>query len=539
MNQEEMSAKNGLAAGEKKKSRKVMVWGGMLAILIAAFALRSYHIDTIPSSIYPDEAQNGVDGQLANASGNYKLFYPTNNGREGLFINLQAMSIKYIGNTVFGLKIWSIIFGTLTVLGIFFLTSELLQNQVAGLVGAYFTAFAYWAINFSRIGFRAVMLPFILSWAFYFLFKGLRTRKYSDFIIAGLIYGLGLHTYTAFRASPLILIVLFIILAIVKKGFIKDYWRQTLVFAVAMFIAAAPMLMDFFVWNPQDYTSRTKEISVLNPAVNHGHLALALVRTVGLSLAKYNFWGDQNMRQNYAPYPILNPLTGIAFLVGLIYITLQFFRLLYRRFKKGTRDTRLVLYTFLLSWFFVMLIPEFMAYEGNPHALRSIGTLPVVMIIATIPFIWIFKHMHSYSKSYRVFVIWMLVATFLFIGIFDPVKYFVFFANSPQQHAAFEANLGEVSDYIRTFPASEEKYIVTGSMQRLPIRFLNPDMANLNYLYPQDAGQINPTDSHNFVIIFTDGNWETINATRDRFPDISFDEHRDQFGDTFYVLQYK
>ena len=29
-----------------------------------------------------------------------------------------------------------------------------------------------------------------------------------------------------------------------------------------------------------------------------------------------------------------------------------------------------------------MLIPEFMAAEGNPHALRSIGTLPVVFISA-------------------------------------------------------------------------------------------------------------------------------------------------------------
>ena len=191
----------------------------LLAILIAAFALRITNINTIPSSIYPDEAQNGVDGQLANATGHYKLFYETNNGREGLFINLQAMSIKYIGNTVFGLKIWSIIFGTLTVLGVYLLTTELFQDQIAGLVGAYLIAFAYWAINFSRIGFRAIMLPFILSFAFYFLWKGLRTKKLSDFIIAGFIYGLGLHTYIAFRASPLVLIVLIVSLVITRKKY--------------------------------------------------------------------------------------------------------------------------------------------------------------------------------------------------------------------------------------------------------------------------------------------------------------------------------
>lgn len=522
----------------ENKPKKKIIWGLLLAILLAAFAVRSYNISNLPSSIYPDEAQNGVDAQLANSTGNYKLFYETNNGREGLFINLQAMSIKYIGNTVFGLKFWSIIFGTLTVLGVFLLTSELLQNQIAGLVGAYLIAFSYWAINFSRIGFRAIMLPFILSWAFYFMFKGLRTKKYSDFIIAGFIYGLGLHTYIAFRVSPLILIVLFIILTITKKDFIKNYWRQTLVFAVAMFIAAAPMLLDFFKWHPEHYASRTSEISVLNPETNKGHLIPTLARTFGLSLAKYNFWGDQNMRQNYPPYPILNPLTGIAFLVGLIYITLQFFRLLWRRFRKGTRDTRLVLYTFLLAWFFVMLIPEFLAAEGNPHALRSIGTLPVVMIISVIPFVWIFKHMHSFGKSYKIFIMSMLVTIFLFIGIFDTVKYFVFFAQSPKQHEAFQANLGEVSKFIRTLPSSEEKYIITGSMERLPIRFLNPDMPNLNYLYPGQANEIVPTDSKNFIMIFTGTEWDTINAQRDRFPNINFQEHRNSFGDTFYTLSY-
>ncbi|HEX8974558.1 MAG TPA: glycosyltransferase family 39 protein [Patescibacteria group bacterium] len=521
-----------------QNKRRFTIAALLFAILLAAFTLRFARIDTLPSGIFPDEAQNGVDAQEANATGNYKLFYENNNGREGLFINIQAMSIKYIGNTVIGLKLPSIIFGTLTVLGVFLLAAELFQSQLAGLMGAYMIAFSYWAINFSRIGFRAIMLPFILSFAFYFLFKGLRTKKFSDFILAGFIYGLGLHTYIAFRVSPLILVVLFAILLINKRDFLKDYWKHTLVFAIAMFIAAAPMLLDFFVWNPQHYSSRTSEISVLNPAVNQGHLIPTVARTFALSLAKYNFWGDQNMRQNYPPYPILNPLTGVAFLFGLIYIFIQFFRLLWLRFKKDNRDTRLVLYAFLLAWFFTMLIPEFLAAEGNPHALRSIGTLPVVMLIAVIPFIWIFKKYHSFGHGFKIFTLSMLAAVLLFIGIADPIKYFVFFANSPQQHGAFAANLMEVSDYVRSLPAAKDKYVVTGSMERLTIRYLNPSMPNLFYAYPDQAKDIHPANLQNFEIIFTGADWDTINATRDRFPNIRFEEHRNNFGDTFYVLKF-
>lgn len=520
-----------------KNKNKCIVFGLLLAIMIAGFALRVTNIENIPYSIYPDEAQNGIDAQQANATGQYKLFYESNNGREGLFINLQALSIKYFGNTTFALKFPSIIFGTLTILGVFLLAYELFQSYIAALIGSYLIAFSYWAINFSRIGFRAIMVPFILTFAFYFLFKGLRTKKLHDFIIAGLIYGLGLHTYIAFRVSPLVLIALLIALIVSRENFIKDYWKHVLVFAIAMFVTSAPMLLDFFVFHPEHYTSRTSEISILNPNVNQGNILPILAKTTGLAIQKYFAVGDFNMRHNYAPYALLNPIAGMAFLIGLVYVFIKFFHLFYSRFKNGIRDEKLAAYTFLLVWFLALLIPEFLANEGNPHALRSIGTLPVVMIIAVIPFMWVIKKYHAYGHSFKIFVASIIVFAFAFIGITDPVKYFVFFANNPKQHQAFEGNLKEVSNYIRTLPQNEEKYVVTGSMQRLTIKYLNPTLPETFYKYPGEIDSINP-GNRNFLIIFTDSDWETINRTRDRFPNISFEEHKNKFGDVFFTLQY-
>lgn len=522
-----------------KIKQKHVIVGILLAILIAAFALRISNISEIPSSIYPDEAQNGVDAQLANATGEYKLFYETNNGREGLFINLQALSIKYISNTALGLKLWSIIFGTLTVLGVFLLTSELFQNQLAGLTGAYLTAFSYWAINFSRIGFRAIMVPFLLSFAFYFLFKGLRTKKLHDFILAGAIYGLGVHTYIAFRVSPLVLMALFVSLIFTRKNFLKNYWKHVLVFTIAMFITAAPMLLDFFVWHPEHYASRTSEISVLNPENNQGHLISTIARTFGLSLAKYNFWGDQNMRHNYPPYPLLNPLTGIAFLLGFIYCLANFSRLVWLRFHKGFISEKLNVLTFLLAWFFALLIPEFLANEGNPHALRAIGTLPVVMIMAVFPFVWIFQHYHNYGHAFKKFLLSSMIIIFAFIAFFDPIKYFVFFANSPEQHSSFQANLSEVSKFINTLPQTSEKFIVTGSMERLTIKYLNPTLPNTFYVYPGEIEKIAPSNLSSAVFIFTNQDWNAINSLRDRFPGLIYDEHFNKFGDKFYTLKQK
>jgi 4-amino-4-deoxy-L-arabinose transferase-like glycosyltransferase len=517
--------------------RKHVIAGLLFAILLAAFGLRIAKIDTIPSSIYPDEAQNGVDAQLANSTGQYKLFYETNNGREGLFINLQAFSIKEFGSTVLALKLWSIIFGTLTVLGVFLLASELFQDQIAGLAGAYMIAFSYWAINFSRIGFRAIMVPFILSFAFYFLFKGLRSQKLHDFLIAGAIYGLGVHTYIAFRVSPLVLVVVFITLLFTRKNFLATYWKHVLVFAFAMFITAAPMLLDFFVWHPEHYASRTSEISVLNPENNKGHLVSAIARTFGLSLAKYNFWGDQNMRHNYPPYPLLNPLTGLAFLAGFFFCIIQFFKLAWLRLRRGLRDEKIEIYAFLLAWFFALLIPEFLANEGNPHALRAIGTLPVVIIMAIFPFMWILKKYHSFGHAFKTFTISALAATLLFIAVADPVKYFVFFANNPEQHASFQANLTEISNYIKNSSPTSEKYIITGSMERLTIKYLNPNLPNTFYFYPGEVSNIEPTVLNNAVFIFTNQDWDAINALRNRIQGLTYEEHANKFGDKFYTLK--
>lgn len=46
-----------------------------------------------PPGLYPDEAMNGNNALEANRTGDYKTFYPDNNGREAIFIH-QAQSIK-------------------------------------------------------------------------------------------------------------------------------------------------------------------------------------------------------------------------------------------------------------------------------------------------------------------------------------------------------------------------------------------------------------------------------------------------------------
>jgi hypothetical protein len=118
------------------------------------------------------------------------------------------------------------------------------------------------------------------------------------------------------------------------------------------------------------------------------------------------------------------------------------------------------------------------------------------------------------------------------------VKYFVFFANSPKQHESFDGNLKEVSNYLRSLPLSTEKYVVTGSMERLTIQYLNPTLPNTFYLYPGQINSISPTDRNNFVVILTASDRRRINDAQEKFPDSEFRKRRNDFGDVFYTLKY-
>ncbi|MFA5961859.1 MAG: glycosyltransferase family 39 protein [Parcubacteria group bacterium] len=522
--------------------KKIGIYVMLFAIVALGFFLRFYNINHTPPGVYPDEAVNGIDAVNANNSGHYEMFYTANNGREGLFMNLVALCFKLFGISVMSLILPAIICGTLTILGTYLLTKELFapffsaeRKERIALIASYLVAVSYWAINFSRISFRANMLPLVLVFAFYFLFKGLRTKKWWDFALGGLVFGIGLHTYIAFRIAPAILIVMLVSFLLSRKSFLKNYWKQILIFIALTMISAAPILYTFYI-HPEYLESRSASISVLSPEMNNDHPLQAFLRSLSLSLVKYNFWGDQNWRHNYPPYPILDLVSGIAFLFGFIYSLIRLFHLLIKRVFKKERGEKMNLYMFLISWFFIMLAPEFMTAEGLPHALRSIGTLPVVFIFSAITIDYLIEHTKKYSWLFRGISTFIIISLLLFIGLFNSIKYHIFWASQPETARSFENVLMDVSDYLKTLPTKKEKFVVAESMQRIPIMLFNQDMPNLEFVYSGQIEYLEPK-SDDFIIILTDKNDDAINYLENKFPTLELKETKDSYGLSYYTME--
>ncbi len=523
----------------------------LLLIIFLAFFIRFYQINVVPSGVYPDEAVNGIDALKANLQHHYQTFYTDNNGREGLFINLIALSFKLWGVSVLGLKFPSIVLGTLLVLGVFLLTYEIFrQSWRAGLLASYLVAVSFWATNFSRIAFRAILLPVVLTFSFYFLLHGwhylkkhgprLPIKKWKAhilFLVSGLIFGLGLHSYIAFRIAPAILLVLLFFLIITEKHFLRRYWIYLITFILGAFLTALPLLITFYQ-HPDYLESRSASVSVFSPQLNHGHPWKALVRSFGLSLLKYSFWGDQNWRHNYPPFPILNSLLGLIFLWGLFYTIFKFFHLLWLRWKHQVRDEKLYLYAFLLAWFFGMLAPEFFTAEGNPHALRAIGTLPVVYIFATIPFLWILGKVQLCSPVFRQVVYLLIFIVLISVGVSNFIKYHWLYARQLQQQHAFETNLIRIANYVKIIPSYKKIILITGNMQRIPVKLFNYDRPII-YVHPQDWQIILSQIDSQTVIILTDKDQNIIQKIKCQHPSFYLEKFSDPYQNDFYVLKSK
>lgn len=509
----------------------------LFGILIIAIFFRFYHFTSTPPGLYPDEAIDGNNAAEAAHTGQFKVFYTEDNGREGLYVNIIAGILKIFPvYEPWIIRLPAMVAGVLTVLGIYFLVMELfrerdkkqvtrnkllnpktscpllhvscLSSSIA-LLAAFFLATSFWHINFSRIGFRAILAPLLLIWSLYFLIKALRAVSARSAIIyaavAGIIYGLGFYTYIAYRITPL-LFLLFI--PFFGKG--KDFWKRVLVFIILVFITAAP-IGYYFLKHPADFFGRTAQISVTNAASPIRDLAGNIVKIALM----FNFHGDDNWRHNISGAPELFWPVGILFLLGIVLGLYSLWKSWRRKTMRDDTNNIVPAFPLLLvfSWIVLAAIPAAASDEGIPHALRSILMLPPAMIFAALGGVWLFQTMKDkWGMNFSRIVAFIFILT---VGIFGYVNYFIVWAQNPNVPGAFNADYVAIGNEINALPASTPKYVVInagGVMTRgfpMPVEttmfitnsFL-PELAaakNIHYLLPNETSTI-PTGTPSSTI---------------------------------------
>jgi hypothetical protein len=233
----------------------------------------------------------------------------------------------------------------------------------------------------------------------------------------------------------------------------KKYGWHLLFSVVAGLIVLAP-LGWYFVQNPADFVGRAGQVSVFNEELQDefGNGSLWLTIWYSIRETTMSFFagqGDLNWRHNVAGYPLLNPLVGLLGLLGLAWAFIEFGFLL-KKMYRGEEIHLSVIFPYLLLLIFGMAVPVVTTIEGIPHALRSVGMIvPIFMLAGTAGAVVI----HWFQKKYKEGIIkdvcyGLVMGLLLLVMVYDGALYFFVSRNESEAYYAYRADLTEVAKYI-------------------------------------------------------------------------------------------
>lgn len=142
----------------------------LLAILAVASLLRLPALATKPPALFADEAYTGYDAYCLARTGAdlwgrpWPLYFPSWGGdaEEGLYRYLCLPFVALLGPVPLAVRLPAALAGILTVACTYLLGRRLL-GEAEGRVAAFLLAVSPWHVTISRIGFRAILLPLLVT----------------------------------------------------------------------------------------------------------------------------------------------------------------------------------------------------------------------------------------------------------------------------------------------------------------------------------------------------------------------------------------
>lgn len=440
-------------------------------IFVLAIFLRLYKIDAIPPGLHGDEAQSGIEAVRILNGTPYTPYSPEVYGQTTLYFYLVSTVFKFFGASATSIRLTSALLGILTI-PLFYLFIRYFFNQQTALFSTFLLAISRWHIHLSRLGLMSITTTLFQAGVFLFLLKGLRTKKISDFILAGVFLALGLNSYMAFRFLPLIfLIFLFFLLSTNQLSLQKSIWGL-FIFCITTLTLVLPLMIYAFT-NWDIFMGRMQSIYIFN---NHpfGELSSIIFNNFKGALLMFNFRSSTWPHKNLPGAPLLDVITGIVFLLGLCQVLINFKKPIY-----------FLLLINLLTMLSISVFSE-SVYPPAGDPIRSSGTIISVFIFAGVGINWLWH----FSKKLQ-FVLIPALGVALLLNFW--AYFFTFAQNSAVWHD-FHSVPVEVAKLSNQNPKTHI-YLLSDWFYSdyLSIKFLSPNFSGEDFF--TKLGEYTPKDN--------------------------------------------
>jgi len=342
-----------------------------------ALALRVWEIGALPFTLSGDEASQGLES-LRVLRGEIRSPFVTGwYGVPTLSFFFNSLSLGALGANITALRLpWAFI-GAATIATTFALATRLGGLRI-GLLTAGLLAVYHYHIHYSRLGSNQIADPLFISLALFFLHRAMSRQRAFDWLMLGATCAGSLYFYAGARLT-LVLVGLVITYNFVHER--SRFWRMHrlgLLIALGSFLIVGAPILQFAFSFPDDFNARINQIGIFqsgwleNELVIRGESMPAILwdQFVRAALA-FNYYPDRTVWYGLRT-PLLDPVFGALFLVGLGYATI---RALTPRAERK--------YFPMIAWWWSGIILGGMLTESPPSSQRLITlSVPVCFFIA-------------------------------------------------------------------------------------------------------------------------------------------------------------
>ncbi len=473
----------------------------LLLILLTAVSLRLYHLNNVPPGLTHDEADHGITA-VSILNGTREIYFTIGYGREPLFDYATAGAMALLGQKGWVLRGTAVFFSLLMIGGMAAWTRLAFNNRVALLTAAGL-AVGFWPLMAARQGLRSITLPALFTLAIYFFWHGLQKMEIGDwrletnhtayrlpltdyrllitFLLSGLLLGLTFYTYIPARGLWLLFPALLLLGGWLNRSWLRRVWPGTVLILLVAGVIGWP-LFAYLRANPGAEV-RIDELSVPLTAVLQGDFSLLWANIKG-GLAIFTAAGDTAWRYNIPERPLLGPLMGILFYLGL---GLAVWRLV--RGGKQDLNGRLA-YAAALIWLLGGLAPVLIT-GPELSMTQGVGMQPVVYLFVALA---IDKLWQAASNKWQVVMVPMVVLLFSGTAVITARDYFGTWANAPEVRVQYESTMTAVMNYL-----AEQDVAETAVSTITPGPFHTPALAQL--MLPADTSEPRWFDGRGSLIV--------------------------------------
>lgn len=382
-------------------------WAATIGLTLLAFALRIYQIGATLPPFHGDEGEMGMLALLAlhgpDFSSTFNPIFGTDSqplqpfstaflGHPTLFHYLQAFGMLLFGETVTGLRVVSVIFGTLCA-PLLYAIGRVNWGRITGLTAGWLLAVSHLHIQYSRIALNNIETVFsliLLVWLFTLINLSSRRASTNDgehgsnganhaqpplllYIVMGLVIGVGQYFYFGARLLPLLAAILLLVL-----------WRnqqitrhQAAIAVIAAGVAYFPLGVHYLT-HSQAFSDRVSGVNVFSPlgmahalgplATWPNDIPLLLWTQIRLNLSLFLNYGDHSAFY-LADIPAFDKITVALFWLGLGLVL-----------ARANRLPELM----LLAWFGLGVLLGGVLTNDAPNGPRLIVAVPAIFLIGGI-----------------------------------------------------------------------------------------------------------------------------------------------------------